>query len=174
MKHLYFVRHGQTEGNVARLWSGTTETPLTDEGKAQAKRAGEYAKNLGIDHIICSPLGRAHNTAEIIAREIGYPSADIERNSLFIERHFGSMEGEPWSEDQDIDGFIDHETYDTILERARQALQHLQALDADVVLVVSHGSFGRALRHIIHPEIPYQQIAGEKDHLPNAEILKFI
>jgi probable phosphoglycerate mutase len=147
---------------------------LTTEGKAQAKRAGEQAKTLGIDHIICSPLGRAHNTAEIIASEIGYPLKKIERNSLFIERHFGSMEGQPWREDQNIDGFIDHEAYETILERARQALKHLEALDADVVLVVSHGSFGRALRHIIHPEIPYQQLAGEKDHLPNAEILKFI
>ena len=150
------------------------ETPLTAEGKAQAKRAGEHAKTLGIDHIICSPLGRAHNTAEIIASEIGYPLKKIERSSLFIERHFGSMEGQPWREDQNIDGFIDHEAYETILERAQLALQHLETLDADVVLVVSHGSFGRALRHVIHPAIPYQQLAGEKDHLPNAEIIKFI
>src|SRR5690348_5787824 len=92
MKHLYFVRHGQTQGNVNRLWSGTTETPLTDEGRAQAKRAGEHAKSLGIDHIVCSPLGRAKDTAAIIAKEIDFPIKDIEHNSLFIERHFGQME----------------------------------------------------------------------------------
>jgi broad specificity phosphatase PhoE len=174
MKHLYFVRHGQTEGNVNRIWSGTSETPLTPEGKAQAKRAGQHAKNLGIDHIVCSPLGRAHNTAEIIAKEFGYPAPRIELNSLFIERHFGSMEGRPWQEDMNIDDFIDHETYDTVLERARQAYQHLQTIDADTVLVVSHGSFGRALRHVIHPEIPFKQLAGKNDHLPNAEIIQFV
>jgi probable phosphoglycerate mutase len=174
MKHLYFCRHGLTEGNIARLWSGTSETPLAPEGKVQAKRAGEQAKGLGIDHIVCSPLGRTKDTATLIAKEIGFPVSKIEYNSLFIERHFGQMEGQAWREDLNIDDFIDHETIDTILERARQAYQHLLTLEDDTILVVSHGSFGRALRHVIHPDIPYAQQAGDSDHIPNAKIIKFI
>ncbi|MGH7241274.1 MAG: histidine phosphatase family protein [Candidatus Saccharimonadales bacterium] len=173
MKHLYFVRHGLSEANIAGVWSGTMETPLSAEGKQQAKLAGQSAKDLGIDHIISSPLSRAHDTAAIIAREIGFPVEDIELNSLLIERHFGKMEGQPWAIDLDVDGFVDVETRDSVLERARLTLEHLLQLDADTILVASHGSFGRALRHIVSPEIPFTH-GDPTTKLANAHIIKLI
>lgn len=173
MKHLYFVRHGLSEANLAGVWSGTSETPLSAEGKEQAKLAGEHAKSLGIDHIICSPLGRAHDTAKIIAKEIGLAAENIELNSLLTERHFGQMEGQPWGIDLDVDGFLDVETRDSVLERAKLALEHISQLDAESILVVSHGSFGRAFRHTIHPEIPFRH--GDKaTKIPNAQIVQLI
>jgi len=174
MKHLYFCRHGESEANVADVWSGTMETPLTANGKTQAQKAGEHARNLHIDHIVCSTLGRAHNTAEIIAGEIGYPLNKIERNSLFIERHFGQMEGASREIDTNVDGFIDVETRDTVLNRARLALEYLLTIEADTVLVVSHGTFGRALRHMLYPDEHTFEKTEKSPRFPNAEVMKLI
>lgn len=156
MKHLYFVRHGLTEMGKSGLRAGAgTETLLAPEGHEQARHAGHHAKTLDIDHIISSPQKRAHHTARIIAHEIGFPEKDIVLNSLFVERHFGELEGVRWEADMDIDGFADVETTDTLLHRMHLAYEFLRSLPFDNVLVVSHGSTGRALRHIIHPEIPF-------------------
>jgi probable phosphoglycerate mutase len=170
MKHLYFVRHGESEWNVQRIYAGTSETPLTALGRQQATAAGEALKkqNIQIDHIISSPLSRAHDTAKLIAKQIDFPAKRIELNSLFIERNFGSLEGKSW--DLNVDGFVDVETADNILERARLALEFLESLPYDDILVVAHGSIGRALRHHVMVDFPYHNVV----HIENAQVLKFI
>lgn len=176
MKKLYFVRHGLTEMNVSGHFSGTSETPLTPEGKRQAKAAGKAAKDLNIDYIVSSPLSRAHDTAKIIAKEIGYPMKDIHLNSLFIERHFGSMEGQAWRPDIDIDGMADVESHHEILSRAKQALDFLHTLPRDNILVVAHGTLGRALRSHVIPEMKFHADPNHPDyeHLNNAEIVRWL
>lgn len=173
MKHLYFVRHGLSEMNKQGVWSGQIETPLTAEGKAQAKLAGKELKetNIHIDYIIASPLSRAHDTAKIIAKEIGYPAKSIEINPLFVERNFGALEGQPWQPDLDLDGIADIESVDNILNRARLALDYLETLPHDNILVAAHGSIGRAIRHFIIEEIPYYQYEHK---LPNATIIQWL
>src|SRR6185437_9776053 len=157
MKHLYFIRHGLSEMNKTGVWSGAaSESPLTAEGRNQAKAAGIAAKQLGLDYIISSPLSRAHDTAKIIAGAIGYPEEKIELNSLLIERDLGPLEGQPWDPDLNLDDIADVETAEEITRRAKLTLAHLQTLDAESILVVSHGSFGRAFRHVIHPDIPFE------------------
>lgn len=170
MKKLYFARHGLSEMNVQGLIAGMTETPLTDEGREQARRAGQAAKDLDIHYIICSPLSRAHETALIIAREMGHPEEEVHTNSLFVERHFGAGEGTPWSPDLDMDGFADAESTETLLNRARMALDFLKTVEADNVLVVSHGGFGRALRQLCL-DIP---LSDRGKSIPNAEIFQLI
>lgn len=155
MKTIYFVRHGESELNVARKVAGHTETPLTKEGRAQAKRAGKQAKDLGIEHIISSPLERAHDTAKIIAKEMKYPVSKIEVNPLFIERFFGAMEAQPYKPDTDYDGIADAELTHLFLARAEQAVAYLKSLPYSKILVVSHGATGRALRHHIVADMPF-------------------
>lgn len=174
MKHLYFIRHGLSEMNKAGIWSGAqSQSPLTKEGHLQAIEAGLAAKNLGINYIISSPLSRAHETAKIIAREIGYPETKIELNSLLIERDLGPLEGQPWDPDLNLDDIADVETADTIARRARLTFEHLQSLDAESILVVSHGSFGRAFRHIVHPDIPFE-VTEVGYRFPNGKIIKLL
>lgn len=174
MKKLYFVRHGLSELNVQSLYAGITDTPLTDEGRRQAKLAGQHAKQLDIDYIISSPLSRALETAQIIAKEIGYPLDNIEVNSLFIERDFGALEAQPWKPDLDLDGVADIEKPETLVERARLAIEHIKTLDADHILIVSHGSFGRAIRHHFDPDKPYQNKTSSGElKIPNAEIIQW-
>ena len=71
---IYLVRHGQTEFNAAQRWQGQVDSPLTELGRQQATRMGRRLAELtGTDkaHIFSSPLGRARQTCEIIAGEIG-------------------------------------------------------------------------------------------------------
>lgn len=175
MKKLYFIRHGQSEHNVNSLYAGNVETPLTDEGRRQAKLAGQHAKTLDIDYIITSPLTRAHDTAKIVAKEIGYPLDKIEVNSLLVERSFGVMEHQPWKPDMNLDGIAEAEEPETILERARLAIEHLKTIDADNILVVSHGSFGRAMRHHLVPDMPFlNRTSSGNTAIPNAEIVQWL
>lgn len=173
MKHLYFVRHGLSEMNIQGVWSGQVETPLTQTGRNQATLAGKELQETGItiDYIIASPLSRAHDTAILIAKEIGYPIENIEINPLFLERHFGALEGQPWQPDLDIDGISDIESTDKILNRARLALDYLDSLHYDNILVAAHGSIGRAIRHHIITAIPYHQYEHK---LPNAMIVQWL
>lgn len=173
MKHIYIVRHGHTEMNEQGLFSGQTETPLTAKGREQAEAAGEQAKELGIDYVVSSPLSRAHDTAKIIARAVGYPEDKIELNDLLLERHFGSAEGAVYSRDFDLEAVEDVEKLHVLEARLAKFWQHLQTVPAENILVVTHGSSGRMLRHVILPDIPFHGTAAEH-HLPNAEIIQLI
>ncbi|CAN5627495.1 hypothetical protein BH23PAT2_BH23PAT2_02740 [soil metagenome] len=156
--------------NVQGLIAGSTDTPLTDEGRKQARKAGKLAKLYNIDLIVASPLVRAAETAEIIAKEIGYDPEKILHNKLLVERDHGSLEGKAWSPDLNMDGFSDIETDNTLLERAHLALKWLDNLEADYILLVSHGTFGRALRSIIREEYTMDH----HDGLNNAEIHQWL
>lgn len=167
MKRIYFCRHGLSELNIKGHFAGSTDTPLAEEGRKQARLAGQKAKDLGIDLIVASPLSRAKETAEIIAKEVGYPVENIHINDLLVERHFGELEGKPWSPDLDLDGISDIETVDSLIERAHLALKWIESLPGNNVLVVSHGSFGRALRSVLIAEHPFH----DSEKLQNAEII---
>lgn len=170
MTHLYFVRHGLSELNAAGRIAGVTDTPLVNEGRKQAKLAGKAAKKLGIEYVISSPLSRAHETAKIIAKEIGYPEEKIEINPLFIERNFGEREGQPYIPDFDYDSISNAEKTHELLSRAEQCVKYLHSLPYNKILVVSHGSTGRALRHHLFEDQPF--------HLPikykSAELVEWI
>ncbi|MGH7240305.1 MAG: histidine phosphatase family protein, partial [Candidatus Saccharimonadales bacterium] len=70
MKQLYFVRHGESKLNKDRLYSGQIDTLLTEEGRRQAEVMSREIKDLQIDCIATSPLQRALETTQIIARSI--------------------------------------------------------------------------------------------------------
>lgn len=164
--------------NTQELYAGKTDTPLTDEGKKQVKKAGQQAKDLGIDLILCSPLSRAYETAKIIAKEIGYPVDQIEVVPDLIERNFGALEGTKWSKESPLKGNVPGTTVDIdgieqieeILERAAKVVAHSKnhPSNAKHVLLVAHGAIGRALRYHVVPEADYQEA------FPNAELMRWI
>jgi broad specificity phosphatase PhoE len=157
VKKLYFVRHGETPLNSKMLFSGQTETPLTDKGIAQAKATAKLIKkNIPkIDLIIASPYERTTHTARIIAAEIKYPLDKIIFEKMLIERSYGDLEGTSTKKyfKPDRHMKIDHiETVETIKDlqiRAKKALEIVKSFeDHDVILIVGHGSFGRALYRV--------------------------
>lgn len=170
MKHLYFVRHGLSVMNQQGVFSGVTDTPLTDEGQQQAVAAGQTLRSAGIDCIVASPVARAYDTAVIIAKQIGYDSSKIVRSDYFTERDFGPLEGTDYTPFADLDGTegVEHST--ALVERVKKGWQELQAIDADTILVVSHGAVGRALRSIVQHETPFHG----SDKFGNAEVVKLL
>jgi phosphohistidine phosphatase len=68
--HLYFIRHGLADRTA---WDGDDfDRPLTPEGRARIKRTARRLRDIGFqpDLMITSPLARARQTAEIVARLI--------------------------------------------------------------------------------------------------------
>ena len=167
MKHLYFVRHGESELNVAQVYAGQIDTPLTDHGREQAQLAGEGARNLQFDLIVSSPLSRALETAQIIAVAVGYPKDKIVINDTLMERSYGSLAGQPWSVQPNPAVFPDIESDAEMTARAQIAFEFIKDLDVDTVLVVSHGDFAKYFRLLIDPSVLTEE-------LPNAQIVQLI
>ena len=66
---IIFLRHGQAENNTKKILAGRTPgINLTEEGKMQAKQAGDMLKPLNISAIYSSPIDRAMQTAEIVGK----------------------------------------------------------------------------------------------------------
>ena len=94
MSYLVLVRHGQSIWNLEKKFTGWVDVDLTENGKSEAKKAGELINknNLIIDLYFSSVQLRAKNTLKIIQEELKdnkVPSEAWELN----ERHYGSLTG---------------------------------------------------------------------------------
>lgn len=181
MRKLYYVRHGQTDLNVAEVISGQSEAMLTEQGIEQAILAGKTVKQTlpPIDLIICSPFKRTRETARYIAEQIDYPVDNIQVNDLLMERGFGDMEGHhygPFIEKYGYRAFDDvngAETLEQLSDRSDNALATIKKIDSDIILIVGHGSFGRAFYRSVH-NIPNSDEYLQKSAIGNAEIIELI
>jgi len=66
MTDIYLVRHGETESNLAGLWQGATDSPLTATGRIQVSRLADRLGARRFDAVVTSDLGRAVATAAAI------------------------------------------------------------------------------------------------------------
>ena len=94
MSYLVLIRHGQSVWNLEKKFTGWVDVDLTENGKSEAKKAGELIdkNNLTIDLYFSSVQLRAKNTLKIIQGELKdnkVPSEAWELN----ERHYGSLTG---------------------------------------------------------------------------------
>ncbi len=146
------VRHGVTEHTERKVFSGSggTDPQLTDTGRDQAKRAGEWIRAVGgVDAVVASPLRRTRETAGIIATALGL-EVDIEGG--IAEVAFGDWEGFTFAEimDQwpdDLKRWLDStaiappqgEAIDAVRERVLETRDRLMDQHAGkTVVVVSH------------------------------------
>ena len=148
---IYFVRHGETILTPTRKFSGTgaLDPELTADGLAQAERvAGEVAK-LEPHILISSPLKRARQTADAIARTTGLPVID---DTDWYELSFGSWDGKSIEEvraesPEDYQAWLNSssyrpgggESYDEAAERIDAAMEKvLHLYPGKKVVVVTH------------------------------------
>jgi broad specificity phosphatase PhoE len=143
----WFLRHGETDWNAQNLSQGNVEVPLNANGLAQARLAAERLRGRDIATIVCSPLSRARDTANIAAAVLGLPVAI---DDGLREVSFGVKEGQPmagWFPHW-IDGSFTPDGAETFAElgaRAVAAINRVVTLPGPV-LVVSHGALFRSLR----------------------------
>lgn len=147
----WFLRHGETDWNARGLSQGNVDIPLNSIGIAQAERAAqallEGQAGREIATIVASPLGRARDTAEAVARALGRP---VEIHDALREVSFGVQEGQPmagWFDDWVEGRFTPEgaESFARLRDRTVAAINHCLTRPGPV-LVVAHGALWRAFR----------------------------
>ena len=78
--NLILVRHAECQGNIENRLSGITDFELTKNGKEQIQHLGLELKNERIDIIYSSPLKRAIETAQAIAKYCNIKNINIDNN----------------------------------------------------------------------------------------------
>jgi uncharacterized phosphatase len=183
MIEIYLCRHGQSVANAEGTLAGHLDSPLNETGREQAKELGELAKKSGLkfDHVYTSPLSRARETAEIIARITTSPlPKDMDE---LIERDFGILTGKRYSEIDDYaTEFLktdevyyftevkDSETFPVALKRAQGVLDFIRTKHSDGrILLVAHGDIGIMLFAAYH-NTPWKEALAHF-HFGNSELL---
>lgn len=95
MPQLVLVRHGQSEWNVANLFTGWHDVDLTAQGEAEAAAGGKLLAeaNLDLRVLHTSVLTRAIRTAEIALHAAGRSWLPVHRSWRLNERHYGGLTG---------------------------------------------------------------------------------
>lgn len=87
---LMLIRHGETEWNRQERFQGHGDSVLTGLGRCQAAEMGKRLQTWDFQKLISSDLGRAVETARIIATHTGHK---VETDRLIRERNYGVLEG---------------------------------------------------------------------------------
>ncbi|KAI1753677.1 histidine phosphatase superfamily [Xylaria castorea] len=173
---LLLVRHGESVDNVAGLYAGSRDSPLTNHGVLQAKRLGAHIASrraiIGpIRHLFASNLQRAYQTAEAIADACESQDSDAISVTLDVirveelrEKDFGSSEGKKFGTRENDDGsespvsmrlridlFLDH--------HLSPIIDQLAAENATVV-VVAHGIILNVLLKALLSRYPFKSASS--------------
>ena len=187
-QEMLLIRHGQSTANASGVWQGQLDFSLSEEGRRQAATAGRALKGTKISGVYTSPLSRAFETAEIVARKAGFSGEVIPMPGL-AERHGGVLEGHTWAEqearnpkfaerflalpEEERWAFAVAETDEEILERFEGALSKIRSrhhIPDGAIVVVTHGGVMRAfLRDRFGPSV----LPGH-ERTPNASITRLL
>jgi len=157
MTLIYLVRHGETDWNRARRIQGATDIPLNDTGREQAATTGRLLARREWDLVVTSPLSRARETAQIIARETGMPEPILLPE--IVERQYGEAEGldyeeiaERFPDDTVVPG---RESREEVAARVIPAIVQLAEQNPGAaIIVVSHGGVIRSVLTSVAPDDP--------------------
>jgi len=151
MSVLTLIRHGETQANLDGVWHGSTDTPLTERGHAQAARVAAWASEHLADTVAVysSPLQRAHHTAQAIG---GTLSLAPQTDTGLGEYDLGAWEGVTyrdlysqyrlWEHMKTDPDFAPHggESPRQVSDRFTESLRRIATLHREErVIVVTHG-----------------------------------
>jgi len=147
---VFFMRHGEGVDDVEDRYGGWGDLPLSKKGKEQVKDSVEKVKRTNVDKILSSPLKRAMETADIIAKSC---RPNVEKWLYLKERNtYGLMCGEVKGEMKDKypelynayenDEFVlGSERYEDLVKRLNVMVEKIQNFEAKRILAVTHGKF---------------------------------
>jgi 2,3-bisphosphoglycerate-dependent phosphoglycerate mutase len=159
---LILIRHGQSLWNLENRFTGWTDVPLTEQGEAEARYAGEKLKGYRFDRAFTSDLSRAQESLRIILEVIEQTDIPVEYSQALNERHYGDLQGLNKAETADKLGqevvFAWRRTYearppggeslkDTHDRVMPYYVEHIEpyVVVGETVLVVAHSNSMRAL-----------------------------
>ena len=139
---LAFIRHGQTDWNARGLLQGSSDIPLNETGRVQAREAVEALAGWSWDAVVSSPLARARETARIVAAGLALPLGPA--YDELVERDYAELEGTPSAEAMDRwpdRSYPGAESLDAVVERCLRGLTRIDAnYPGRNVVVVCHGT----------------------------------
>lgn len=147
---LWLVRHGETEANVAGLYSGHAPTPLTEKGIAQAQTLHTLLRQVPFSQVLCSELERARHTARLVLADRDLPlQIKPELNEMFFGdwemRHHRDLTLEDadnyaaWCNDWQNAAPTNGEGFQTFARRVERLIDQLADYQRSPhVLIVSH------------------------------------
>lgn len=168
MSRVLFVRHGETTWNREGRVQGWASTPLTGQGRDQARQTGAYLREVGVDRLFSSDLRRAQETARLL-REGTRPAecpddrpgvdAELTFERAWRERDFGDFQGLTRAAIGDrrqgfdrggslvaVESVPDGESLADFCQRVVAGWESLLAgVDGETVAVVTHGGPLRAV-----------------------------
>lgn len=167
--HIGLFRHGQTDWNINFLLQGVTDIPMNKTGIEQVRTAARAISKDDWDIILTSPLGRARETASIIAEQLGFD--EIQQHELLIERSFGEAEGlayEQWKEKySNLDEIPGGESRTDLIARSSLLLDSfLSTHPGKRILAISHGALIRTVLSITSEN----ELPREGERLGNASL----
>lgn len=97
---LILLRHGESEWNAAKRFTGSSDVGLSTTGRLQAARAGHQLKDAGLDPtaVHTSTMRRAIETTDLLQDAAGFAPVSISRDPCLNERCYGALEGRRKSE----------------------------------------------------------------------------
>jgi 2,3-bisphosphoglycerate-dependent phosphoglycerate mutase len=161
---LVLVRHGQSEWNLKNLFTGWRDVGLSEQGTAEAKRAGRMLAERGMkfDIAYTSVLSRAQVTCQLILDAVGQSGLETIKDQALNERDYGDLVGlnkddarKKWGEEQvhiwrrsyDVAPPGGESLRDTGARVWPYYLHEMQphVLRGETVLIAAHGNSLRAL-----------------------------
>lgn len=177
--NLYMTRHGQTDWNVQKKVMGRCDEPLNEKGFEQAETVRKELLNTDFDLIICSPLLRAKQTAEVINKN---RNIKIIYDDRIIERDFGEFEGSNTS-NFDFLGYWDYFKNDKYekAENIQDFFTRIYSFLDDItkkysnmnILIVAHGGVSIPIACYFNKDIPNGSLVSAGLVLENCEIKKY-
>ncbi len=155
-KTFYFLRHGQTDWNLAKRIQGQADIPLNDSGRLQARAVAKLVAELDIGSIFTSSLSRAYETAQIVKAKQNLQVSVIEElKEVTIGVRDGDQRGEWYQRWKAGDIVISGaESRADFRQRIAVGINKVLAYP-DTALIVSHGGVYSALKEAIniYPEV---------------------
>lgn len=150
---LYVIRHGESENNLKKRWTGWYDAQLTEKGKADALKAKEQLKGISFDAVYSSDLVRAVDTAKL-----ALPGCDPETTPLLREICLGSLENQPATIPEGEAGAqirregyaaVGGESFAQFHGRLREFMEQMAQSNHETVAAFCHGGCMRTLLNIV-------------------------
>lgn len=148
-KQLWIVRHGETEWSLSGQHTGTTDIPLTANGREKAKEVAPLLAGIDFSLVLSSPLGRARETAALA----GFDNPEIDDD--LVEWNYGDYEGittkeirktvPAWSIWSHGAGDADGETAEAIAARIDRVISRVRLAGGGPCICFGHGHSSRVL-----------------------------
>lgn len=140
---LFLIRHGETTANVAKIYSGQENAPLTEQGRKQAEELRHTLAKFRFDRVYSSDLDRAVDT-----QHLAIPDVDGIQLKVLREYSVGTLANQPFQNVADYSPY-GGESREMVCQRCRDFLSLLESDPCDYVAAFAHGGYLKCMLQVV-------------------------